>query len=217
MNAPVKRRTSPRSMPSLIPGIRRLHSELGSRMAPEMTWVRFVAGTGSELINRGIQILLGGLKVGAEPSEVGNRAALLTLSVSLLRSKRLLVATSFRGLSLAMHVTVVFLLTFIIDIVAGFGDLVSSIEFGFEGSDQAIIFGNQLSFGFGSTDLLKTLTLPIILALSIFNAVTSLVTEGGYSRTFFFYLTLTLVTSGLSMIIAPVLANQIFGAVSINF
>ncbi len=210
-------RLETRSMPSLIPDIRRLHNELGSRMAPEMTWVRFVSGTGSELINRGVGVLLGGLRVGAEPGEVGNRASLLTLSVSLLRSKRNLVASSFKGLSLAMHVTVVFLLTFIIDIVAGFGGLVSSIEFGFEGSEQAVLLGSQLSFGFGNTQFLKTLTIPVIIALSIFNAATSLATEGGYSRTFFFYLTLTFIASGLSMVIAPVLAKMIFGIVPESF
>lgn len=202
-----------RSMASLEEPAGRLLTKLRARLDPDLSWNEFVAETGSDLIRRGIFIFRGGLKVGGDPREVGARASLLTMSVTLLRAKRRMVASTFIGLAMAMHVVIVFLLTFIVDVVDIFSTLLAeatkNVTVGAGGVDVA----GQLSVGFQSTDFLQSLMIPVILALSLFNAVAPKVTEGSYSNKFFFFLGLTLITTGLSIIYSPKLVNSVFSMV----
>jgi len=199
-----------RSMGNLAAPAKRLHTVLKSRVNPYLCWKRFVTETGSELIGRGVRIFADGTNFGGDAEEVGSRAAVLTSKVNAMRAKRNLVASTFTILSLGMHATIVFLLVFIIEIVDGFGVLVASAGIADATMGQGVGAGTMLSFNLENMDFLRFLVTGVIIVLSIINAITPKVTEGGYTHKFFLYLGITLLTTGASLIMAPWLATTIF-------
>jgi len=200
-----------RSIGSLAPAVKRLHTMLRSRITPELCWSRFVSETGSELISRGVRVFLDGVSLGGEAEEVGSRAALLTMKVNSLRAKRRLVSTTFGWLSLIMHTTIVFLLVFVLEIVDGFGRMVAAAGMADLASGQGMAVSSVLSFNFQNMEFLQGLIIPVALILGLVNALAPKVTDGGYSHKLFLYLSATLVATGLALVVAPTLATMIFG------
>ncbi len=199
-----------RSHNSLAPAAERLRRMLRSRIAPELCWERFVSETGSELIHRGVEIFTAGTSYGGDPGEVGARAAVLTMKVNFLRAKRALVSSTFGWLSLAMHITIVFLMVFIIEIVDGFRYMVQDASLTNVAEGGGIAVDAALSFNFENIVFLRQLILPVVIILSLINALAPKVTEGGYGHKLFLYLGLTLIATGGSMEGAPWLAGKIF-------
>ena len=203
-----------RAIGFLAPAVERLHKMLLMRVSPERCWRRFVVGTGSELVRRCIRIFRDGISVGGDAEDVGFRAADMSMSVEFTREKRKLVASTFRWLALTMHVAIVFLLVFVIEIVDGFGSLVegAGIE-GLTGGSGAAV-GSVLSFNFANLDFLRTLLIPVVIVLSIANAITPKIVEGGYNHKVFFNLGFTLSTAGMSLLMAPKLTSLLFAGPS---
>ena len=202
-----------RSMSSLEGSAGRLLTKLRGRLDPDLCWNGFVSETGSDLIRRGVLIFRGGLTAGGDPREVGARASLLTMSITLLREKRRMVASTFTGLAIAMHTVIVFLLVFIVDVVGIFSTLLAEATQSVFSGTQGVDVASQLSMTFQGADFLKSLMVPVILSLSLFNAAAPKVTEGSYSNKFFFFLGITLISTGLCMIFSPKLVNSVFDMV----
>lgn len=202
-----------RSIGYLAPQVKQLHIRLRARVNPELCWHRFVTETGSELIKRGVRIFTDGVGLGGDAEGVGDRASLLTMKVNFMRAKRKQVSATFGWLSLVMHVAIVFLLVFLIEIVAGFGKMVQAAGLAnvASGSSQGADMTNILTFNFQNMEFLRALIIPVIILLSIVNAITPKVVDGGYSHKFFFYLGATLFTTGMSLVLAPKLAAMIYG------
>ncbi len=200
-----------RSMPSLVEPVRRLRTRLIARVDPVQSWQRFIDETGSELVARSVRVYLDGTNLGGDADEVGKRASLLGSKMNQLREKRKLVSDSFTYLSMAMHVVVGFLLIFIVEVVSGFNDLVSSAGVNVPGGPGAAL-GSVLAFNLDNLTFLRNSMVPVLLSLAAANALAPKISDGGYSLTLFFYLGLTSILSGVAMMIAPVLAHVIFGA-----
>jgi flagellar protein FlaJ len=202
-----------RAMASVAPDVRKLYTLLKSRVKPELAWQRFVEGTGSELIARSVRVFSDGVGLGGDAEEVGRRASLLATKVSNLRAKRKLVSTTFGWLSVAMHATVVFLLVFVMEIVGQFGNLVQSAG-AVTASDpnSPIALGSVFGFSFESMAFLQMLMAPVMIVLSIVNALAAYVADGGYTHKVFFNLGLTLLAAGVAAVLAPYLAAMIFSA-----
>ena len=200
-----------RSMPSLMEGVRRLRTRLEARISPEQSWTRFVDETGSELVGRSVRVFLDGTSLGGDPEEVGKRVSVLGSKVNQLRAKRRLVADSFTYLSLAMHAVISFLLIFVVEVVSGFNDLISNAGVNVPGGPGASI-GSVLAFNSANLDFLRNSMIPVILVLGLVNALAPKVADGGYSHTFFYYLGLSMGLGGGALLVAPVLADLIFGA-----
>ena len=70
----------------------------------------------------------------------------------------------------------------------------------------------MLAFNQSNLAFLSYAMVRVLLVLGVVNALAPKVADGGYSHTLFYYLGLTSMLGGGSMIIAPVLADLIFGA-----
>lgn len=198
-----------RSMHYLESHIRDLQRRLASRLKPELCWHRFVVSTGSEVIARSANCFQDAINLGAEAQEVGSRASLLALKVNLLRSKRLLVSSTFGWLVMAMHGAIIGLLIFVVEVVRIFGQIIQGIDVSKEA--MAALPAAGLS-GFSATDmeLLKWVVIPVALVLSGVNAFAPKATAGGSSLTFFWYLAVTLGITGASLYVVPKMAALIF-------
>jgi archaeal flagellar protein FlaJ len=199
-----------RSMPSLVEPVRRLRTRLVARIDPVASWQRFIDETGSELVNRSVRVYLDGTNLGGDPDEVGKRASLLGAKMNQLRDKRALVSDSFTYLSLAMHVVIGFLLIFIVEVVGGFNELVASAGVNTPGGPGAAL-GSVLAFNADNLAFLRNSMIPVLLVLGVVNALAPKISDGGYSLTMLYYLGMTSILSGVSMVVAPVLADLIFG------
>ncbi len=198
-----------RSLGSLAPGVKRLFVMLRSRVAPELCWQRFVRESGSELVNRGSRVFLDGIRLGGDAGEVGDRASLMAMRVAFMREKRKLVSSTFGWLVLAMHATAVFLLVFVLEIVASFGRTIQQAGI-FDAATGGPGLTSVLNFSFSNMIILQWLLIPIVILLCVVNALTAHVTAGGYSHTFFFYLGNTLGMGGTALVMAPKLAGMLF-------
>ena len=200
-----------RSLPALRGSIERLRVRLLSRVAPVGSWTRFVEETGSEVISRSVRVFLDGLGLGGDAEEIGKRASVLSLKVHYLRAKRKLVSSSFFWLTLAMHITITFLLIFIVEIVNGFNGLLENAGSLDIGSGGSASLGSVLAFNVENMEFLRTMMVPVVIVLSVVNAVAPKVADGGYGHTLFYYLGITTMASGVVVMTAPIVAGMIFG------
>lgn len=199
-----------RSTDSLAKPVTQLYTMLQARIETAICWTNFVMDTGSELVNRSIRVFVDGVGLGGDAEEIGNRAALLTRKVDQLRAKRRLISSTFGWLAVAMHVTIVFILVFIIEVVAGFSGLITDAGVGDVATGGGSAADAALSFDFENITFLRTMILPVVIILSVINAVAPKVTDGGYSHTIFVYIGVTLFTTGMNILIAPILAGAIY-------
>lgn len=199
-----------RAIGYLAPAVGRLHTMLRSRVAPEMCWHRFVVDAGSELIRRGVKVFTDAISLGGDAEEVGSRTALLTMKVDFMREKRKLVASTFKWLCLAMHGVIVFLLIFVLEVVNGFGKMVQSAGVVDVASGGGAAATSVVSFNFANLEFLRWLLIPVVIVLSLVNAITPSIVEGGYVHKLFFNLGVTLFTGGLALLMAPKIATMLF-------
>ena len=64
-----------RSMGSLKPEVTRLRNSLIAGIDPDLCWRRLVDETGSELVNRTIEMFYKSISMGGEPGRVGSSSA----------------------------------------------------------------------------------------------------------------------------------------------
>ncbi len=201
-----------RSVASLAPLVEQLHINLKSQARPELCWKRFVDETGSEVIRRCVHIFTDGIYMGGVADEVGIRASFVATQVEFLRAKRRQITQTFGWLTLAMHSAVVFLLMFVVEIVGGFGDLVSNAGVNNMAQTAGAQDAAALTFNFGNMGVLRELIIPVVIALAITNAMAPQVADGGYGHKFFFYFSLTIISSGAAILIAPMMGDLIFSS-----
>ena len=91
-----------RALGSLRQPVSKLSTSLLLGIKPELCWRRFVGGTGSEHVNRSVQIFWDGIAVGGDPEKVGNQSSKFAMKIALLRGKRQLISSSFSQTAAAL-------------------------------------------------------------------------------------------------------------------
>ncbi|MGD9118421.1 MAG: hypothetical protein PVJ08_06800, partial [Dehalococcoidia bacterium] len=193
------------SVVSLQSGAKRLRNRLESGIKPDLCWQRFVAETGSELINRSVRTFWDGINLGGDPQMVGNQSSLFAMKVTLLRSHRKMAATSFTWLCIAMHAAIASLLVFIYHVMLTFSSAIQGMT-----SGEAEAFSEMTSLpsftfllGGSQLELLNSVVITVIIVLTGANAVAIKVTGGGHNFRFLFFLSITLTLSGACFVFIP--------------
>jgi len=201
-----------RSTANLAGDVKRLHSRLASRLKPEICWQRFSLETGSETVYRSVKMFNDATRLGGDPEEVGERSSVLAMTLDFLRAKRGQVSSSFTFLAIGMHVALVALLVFVVQVILLFSRVVEGVytEAVAEAQTTAV---EVFSFSFDSAHLLEILILPCILVMSVTNAFAIKAAEGGSRYKIFVYLGVTLSLSGAGLVIVPMLASRIFSTI----
>lgn len=193
------------SFPTLQPDIERLSTRLQALLEPEICWHMFGEESGSMLITEVSDIFYGAVKIGGDPERVGYLCSLFTAKTTQLRAKRRLTAGTFSGLTTVMQAVVAALMIFVLSIVINFSTLVDSLV---PKNDDAMSTAPQMSIGmadFSAEDLqfLSTVTIVMVLLMALIAASAILFCSGGYSLKIAFYLAMTLLISGVSMLLVP--------------
>jgi flagellar protein FlaJ len=201
-----------RSMHYLAPFIRRLRTRLLSRLKSELCWQMFVVESESELINRSVTAFRDAIHMGADAQEVGLRTGDYATKIQLLRAKRRLTSATFSNLCLMMHATLVGLLIFIVEIVTAFARTIEKIDLGEMAAKGSQQVSSLMLFNFSVKDMqfFYHLLIPSILLLTFVNALVPKLADGGHNYKIFYYLGITLATSGASLVVLPRLTSLVF-------
>ncbi len=209
-----------RSMGALMPEVTLLRYRLKAGIEPNLCWDTLVNEAGSELIERTIQMFWDPISFGGEPGKVGNSAALFASKITFLRANRAMVAASFRWLTMPLHIALVSILAFIVEVMGLFSQGLQTdaglLQEATSSSAASQAFSASSAFTFGQVNLqvVSILTTAVILVLTIANAFAPKGAEGGHSYKLVFNLAITMVISGFLMLAVPKMANSIFETIT---
>lgn len=203
-----------RSIPSLSEEANRLNIRLQIGILSSLCWKRFVLETGSVAVNRSVGMFRDAMALGADAEDAGNRASSYAVRLGLLRARRKLITRPFAWLTFVMHAAVILLLVFVTEVMMTFGQLIMNIEKDIPGAATSSPVGGYFSFNFAGLELLNTLVFPVILVLTVVNAITPKIADGGHKCKFLYNLSITMGISGICLLVVPRLTHMIFGGVA---
>ena len=202
------------SMGTMEPHVLRLRTRLRSELPAELTWERFKTETGNELLRRSTEMLVDGVEMGANGEEVAEIASSYASSVTELRQKRQIVASSFSFLVIPMHVAMTALLLFILQIVITFDEKLAEVSAGGPESTTATAAANVPGLEiFQSQDLtlITAMITMVILVLTVANALAPKFASGGHNLKIGATLGVACMISGINMVLIPNVAGALLG------
>jgi len=200
------------SMGSLKDNVELLGLRLSTGIQGKLCWERFVAETGSEQVNRAVRIFQDAISIGGVAGRVGKEASNFAVQIELLRSKRKLVDSGFTWLAMVMHVVLVILVNFIFHVFQTFSAMVrtlmpdTSVSSISKGIPSLSIFAANSS----QMNMLLIMITAVTFVLTIANALAAYTTGGGHIYKLAFYLSITCITTGLVLLVVPMVVTTLF-------
>jgi len=202
-----------RSVSSLYREANSLKVRLQTGILSALCWRKFVLEVGSVIVNRSVGMFRDAMALGAEAQDAGNRASSYSVTLSLLRAQRKMISRPFSWLVFCMHGAVLLLMVLVTEVMNQFGSMVGQLEQDIPGATGSSSIGSYFTFSFAGIQLLNTLVLPVILVLTVVNAMAPKIVDGGHNYKLFYYLSITMGISGTLMIVIPYATMILFGAV----
>lgn len=205
-----------RAIGSLEPELQRLMTRVSAGLSTNRSWYRFMADTGSELVHRVVRAFWDGNDWGGQADKVGEFASNMALRVWLLRAKRKLVSSTFNYVVIPMHIALIGTLVFISEVVTAFNtklieaQAISQTENATSLKPEDIGIPGALAFQSFNTGFIQTMVLVVILCLTAINAFAPRAASGGHRFKIALYGTMTMVASGLVLLIVPPVAQGMF-------
>jgi flagellar protein FlaJ len=209
-----------RSLSSLEPYFRRLEVRVRSGITPDRCWDHLIQESGSELMERTINIFWDALTIGGNPLITGKTAAFFSAEISLLREKRALVAQTFGYLSVPLHAAMVGLLVFIVNVMQLFADSMlsdtSSADPSGSGAPIPDIAGSSgfNTFANVNFEFLNLIITMVVVVFTIANGVAPWAASGGHRMRAGYQIGVMMVVSGLCLTIIPPVSRMIFTTIS---
>jgi flagellar protein FlaJ len=209
-----------RSLGSLEPYFRRLEVRVRSGITPDRCWDHLIQESGSELMERTINIFWDALTIGGNPLVTGKTAAFFSAEIALLREKRSLVAQTFGYLTVPLHAAMVGLLIFIVNVMQLFAESMlsdtSSADPSGSGAPIPDIAGSSgfNTFANVNFEFLNIIITMVVVVFTIANAVAPWAASGGHRMRAGYQIGVMMVVSGICMTIIPPLSRMIFTTIS---
>ncbi len=207
-----------RSMKALEPDIRKLELRLNAGIKSSLCWERFVEDSGSELIDRTTRIFVDGVTAGGDADDIGGGASFFAQQIVLLREKRSLVAGSFGYLVPLLHLSIVGLMVFIVNVLGLFtsqlNTVVTETADGVEGASGSIPSLGLSSFSTLDLDFLGLLVTSVVLIMTIANGFVMSVVSGGHWLKMTYSFAILTFISGLMLAVIPGLSESIFATIA---
>jgi flagellar protein FlaJ len=194
--------------------VKRLHTRLTAGIRSKLCWRKFIDETGSELANRSVSMFYDAIDVGGSAGQAGQQASFFSSKVALLRARRRTVASPFRWLCLTMHASVIVILVFITEVIIAFAGMVERAEEVTPKVAGAPSLTSFTSFNISGLELMHNMVIPLVLVLTVANALAPSIAEGGSKYKILNNLAITAAVSGICLLLLPALANALFMSVS---
>jgi len=209
-------RLNRRSLGSLEPQVKRLHIRLRYGLCPDLSWTRFAAESGSELVTRSVRVFRDGIRLGGDADSISQLAATYAMKVSLLRASRKLVSSTFTFIMIPLHVALLAILLFVTQVLVVFSS--KMVEVQSQGmSDQVAIdagVNTNLMFSAPNTDFVQAFVLAVVLVLTISNSFAPYAASGGHPYKICLYGSVMTFLSGVAMLVVPTIVQGLFASVS---
>lgn len=205
-----------RAIGSLEPELKSLMTRVSCGISTSLSFGRFMADTGSELVHRVVRGFWDGNDWGGDPEKIGSFCADMALRVWLLRAKKKLVSSTFNYVIVPMHIALTGTLVFISEVVTAFNEKlvlaqdVASVQNQSTITPEEIGIPGALSFQSFETGFVTTMVMVVIIALTIINGFAPRAAAGGHSFKMAFFLGITMITSGIILLALPPLASNMF-------
>jgi len=199
------------SFPALEPDINRLSQRLKAFVKPAICWQMFALESGSQAVKNTVGIFYEAINLGGDPEKSGNLASLFAMKTALLRAKRRGVAATFSWLVIIMHVVVVALLNFMLEILGQFTLMISQATTTEMAASTAEMGMDVLSFMTPQTGLLDEMALFLVVMLVLINAFAIVASEGAHLLKISFYAPVMLLVSGIAYLIVPPMVASLLG------
>jgi flagellar protein FlaJ len=198
------------SFPTLKPELNRLRLRLKAFIDPELCWKRFAIETGSKLIGETVTIFNDAVKLGGDPDTIAFLASQFAAKTIALRAKRRVIYSTFSWLTLVMHGAIASLMIIILEVIKKFISLLQTATLLERGEEAAQAMAMPI-VGFGAPQLqfLSWVTVGMVVLLALINSFAVIATDGGHIFKVFFYLSILLFISGISLFIVPLLVEVI--------
>jgi flagellar protein FlaJ len=224
-------RIDTRSMGALEPQIINLRMRLEANLPSDQCWEAFRKETGSDLVNRGSHMLIDGTTFGGRADVVGEISSRFAQSVVQLRAKRRLTSATFSFLTLPLHATMVFVLVFVLQIVATFNTELSDAysATGYDTPESAESIESNLAIpdqlnvpqpeelvggiGFFAVQDLTLVTYTVVMVvfmLTVANSLAPMFAAGGSGLKIATFLSPMCLLSGLILGAIPIITPVIF-------
>jgi flagellar protein FlaJ len=206
----------PRAIGSLEPELKRLLTRITCGINTSLCWSRFMAETSSELVHRVVRGFWDGNNLGGDPEKIGAYTADMALRVWLLRAKKKLVSSTFNYVIIPMHIALTGTLVFISEVVTAFNTKlveaqeITETENASSINPEDIGIPGALSFQSFDTAFIGTMVMIVILSLTAINGFAPRAAAGGHSYKMAFFGSITMVTSGIILILLPPMAQSLF-------
>ena len=219
-----------KSMGSLKSYINPLNSRLSARLPVNDCWDRFRDETGSELVNRTTKMLVEGTELGGEADRVGQICSDYAQTVTGLRAKLYLASSTFAYLTFPMHATTTFILVFVLHIIIGFNNRLSSVDLGgaSSSSQETLASGasaqassvSDTNSAIGSIGIFQdqdlsgvtAIIILVVVVLTIANGLAPKFASGGSNLKIASYLSVMCLISGGILGVVPAMTAKIFSA-----
>jgi flagellar protein FlaJ len=205
-------RLNRRALGSLEPLVRRLFIRLKNGIAPDLSWLRLAAESGSEVVTRSVRIFWDGVRTGGDIEKVSTLSSEFSLKISLLRADRKLVATTFGWVVVPLHAVLLAILLFVTEVVQIFGAELAKVQ------DQSLQGGvaaeagvsDVLLFQFPALDFVPVFVGTVALMLTAANSFAPYAAAGGHKLKLCFYGAIMLIIAGIVLIVVPHLVHAVF-------
>jgi flagellar protein FlaJ len=209
-------RLNRRSLGGLESHVRRLYVRLSNDLESGLVWTRLCGETGSELVTRSVRIFAEGIRLGGDPAAVGNLAAAYAMKISLLRSSRALVSSTFMFVVMPMHAALLGIMLFVTEVVRVFGTQIAEIQQENIDSDIVQEAGVSQAISFAQPDMgfISLFVGVMVVLLTFANAFAPYAATGGHRFKLFVFLACTMFMSGVAMLVIPSIVQGLFQSVS---
>ena len=209
-------RLNRRSLGSLEPQVRRLHIRLKSGLRSELSWLRFAAESGSELVTRAVRVFWDGIRLGGDAERVALLASQFSMKISLLRASRKLVSSTFAFIMIPLHVALLAILLFVSEVLVIFGAKLAEVQQeGFaEGIAAEAQVSTDLAFVSPDTAFVKAFVVAVILVLTAADSFAPFAAAGGHTYKLCLYGAIMTFLSGICMLVVPFIVQAIFTSVA---
>jgi len=185
--------------------VQRLFTRLNSGIKSRLSWNIFVNETGSELANRSVGMFFDAVDLGGDPERAGHHSSLFAAKIAILRSKRKMVSSPFRWLSLCMHTAIIALLIFITEVIGTFSRLVGQAEANMPQVSGATTMKTFTSFNLEGLETMRGLVIPLVIVFTVANALAKILYNLGS----------TMLISGFCLLALPTIAQSLFSSLQI--
>lgn len=184
-----------------------LYARLLNSIDPAVAWRMVASESRSELVHRFLRIFIDSVERGGKISKVGASLSDHHNLIVRLRRNRLQIAKTFETTTYIMQAAVVIINIFVVRLLYGFSSILASM--------QAQIPTNIVGPLFGSNIPLQ----PIVYTSIIFSILTAAMNAfsisrvtPGVSRTFWYYLGLLFIISGIGVMLGSMMMDYILGS-----